>query len=105
MEKQVFVNAAPAPGNGRTALQAASEGGHIAVVERLLEKGADVNAAPGYYGIIALQIASRGGQCEIAERLRKAGATKLGVVTSLSPPTTIVVQETVAIFESENTPY
>ena len=30
---------------GRTALQAAAEGGHLDVVERLLQKKADVNAA------------------------------------------------------------
>ena len=32
--------------DGRTALQAAAEGGHLAVVERLLQEKADVNAAP-----------------------------------------------------------
>jgi ankyrin repeat protein len=33
-------NAAAAGDNGRTALQAAARGGHNAVVQRLLEKGA-----------------------------------------------------------------
>ena len=35
--------------SGRTALQAAAEGGHLAVVERLLQEKADVNAAPARY--------------------------------------------------------
>jgi ankyrin repeat protein len=34
------VNAAPAMEHGRTALQAALEGGHLAVVERLRQAGA-----------------------------------------------------------------
>ena len=36
--------------NGRTALQAAAEGGHLDVVERLLAAKADVNAAAAYRG-------------------------------------------------------
>src|SRR5437773_8990495 len=42
------VNAEPAGSGGRTALQAASEGGHLEVVERLLASKADVNAGPTY---------------------------------------------------------
>ena len=38
-------NAAAARYGGRTALQAAAGGGHLAVVERLLAAKADVNAA------------------------------------------------------------
>ena len=34
------VNAAAGTGEGRTALRAACEGGHLAVVERLVEAGA-----------------------------------------------------------------
>jgi len=50
LEKGANVNAAPAEEGGRTALQGASEGGHIEVVNRLLEKGANVNAEPAYRG-------------------------------------------------------
>jgi ankyrin repeat protein len=56
---------------GRTALQAAAEGGHLAIVERLLQEKADVNAT-GYYGI-ALQAAAGRGYAAIVERLRQAG--------------------------------
>jgi ankyrin repeat protein len=55
------------------ALQAASQGGHLEIVERLLAAGADVNAAAGNYGgPTALQAASRGGHLEVEERLRKS---------------------------------
>ncbi|KAI6747494.1 hypothetical protein HG530_015874 [Fusarium avenaceum] len=59
------------------ALQAASGGGHIDVVERLLEAGANVNAAAaefGYGGRTALQAASEGGYIQVIERLLEAGA-------------------------------
>ncbi|EXL40290.1 hypothetical protein FOCG_17178, partial [Fusarium oxysporum f. sp. radicis-lycopersici 26381] len=60
---------------GRTALQAASEGGHIQVVERLLEAGANVNAAAAArYGRTALQAASAGGHIQVVKRLLNAGA-------------------------------
>jgi ankyrin repeat protein len=55
------VNAAAAAGvYGRTALQAAAEGGHLEVVERLLTANANVNAAAaaGVYGRTALQAAA-----------------------------------------------
>ncbi|RBA12849.1 hypothetical protein FPRO05_14071 [Fusarium proliferatum] len=57
------------------ALQVASEGGHIQIVERLLEAGAHVNAAvAGYGGRTALQAASAGGHIQVVERLLEAGA-------------------------------
>ncbi|KAK3373896.1 hypothetical protein B0T24DRAFT_529350, partial [Lasiosphaeria ovina] len=57
------------------ALQPASEGGHLAVVERLLVAGADVNAGPARYsGRTALQAASEGGHLAVVERLLVAGA-------------------------------
>ncbi|KAJ0135112.1 Glutathione S-transferase psoE [Fusarium oxysporum f. sp. albedinis] len=69
------VNAAAAAEEGRTALQAASEGGHIQVVERLLEAGANVNAAAAAEeGRTALQAASAGGHIQVVERLLNAGA-------------------------------
>ncbi|RKL08725.1 hypothetical protein BFJ70_g16753 [Fusarium oxysporum] len=56
------------------ALQAASEGGHIQVVERLLDAGANVNAAAADRGRTALQAASEGGHIQVVKRLLSAGA-------------------------------
>ena len=57
------------------ALQAASEGGHLDVVERLLSAKADVNAAAaGSVGRTALQAASEGGHLDVVERLLSAKA-------------------------------
>jgi DNA-binding transcriptional regulator GbsR (MarR family) len=57
------------------AFQAASEGGHFQVVERLLEAGADVNAAAARSGgRTALQAASGRGHIQVIERLLEAGA-------------------------------
>ncbi|KAI3573042.1 ankyrin repeat protein [Fusarium oxysporum f. sp. albedinis] len=62
-------------GYGRTALQAASAGSHIQIVERLLVAGADVNvAAAAEEGRTALQAASAGGHIQVVERLLEAGA-------------------------------
>jgi hypothetical protein len=56
-------------------LQAASGGGHLEVVERLLAAKANVNApAPEYGGRTALQAASEGGHLEVVERLLAAKA-------------------------------
>ena len=61
--------------DGRMALQAAVEGGHLAVVERLLQQKADVNAAAAKSdGRTALQAAAEGGHLVVVERLRVAGA-------------------------------
>ncbi|KAH9231410.1 hypothetical protein K456DRAFT_1739761 [Colletotrichum gloeosporioides 23] len=54
------------------ALQAASEGGHIEVVDRLLSAGANVNTYSNRR--TALQAASGGGHIEVVERLLSAGA-------------------------------
>ncbi|KAM0540542.1 hypothetical protein ACHAO7_011094 [Fusarium culmorum] len=57
------------------AFQAASAGGHIQVVERLLEAGANVDAAAAKYGgRTALQAASEGGYIQVVERLLETGA-------------------------------
>ncbi|KAL5585649.1 hypothetical protein FOVSG1_013341 [Fusarium oxysporum f. sp. vasinfectum] len=58
------------------ALQAASDGGHIQVVDRLLDAGADVNAAAAakYGGRTALQAASAGGHIQVVDQLLEAGA-------------------------------
>ena len=63
--------------NGRTALQAASGGGHEIIVRQLLEKGADMNAPGSYpYARIALQAALEGGHETIAKLLRDHSARR-----------------------------
>lgn len=60
---------------GRTALQAAAEGGHVAVVKTLLKSGANVNARPGVCGgRTALQAAAGGGHQVVLEMLLSEGA-------------------------------
>ncbi|KFA80920.1 hypothetical protein S40288_09748 [Stachybotrys chartarum IBT 40288] len=54
------------------ALQAASGGGHLQVVERLLTAGADVNAAAEWDIRTALQAASEAGHLRLVERLLAA---------------------------------
>ncbi|KAK6364055.1 hypothetical protein LTS17_012539 [Exophiala oligosperma] len=60
-----------------TPLQAAAEGGHLEVVDRLLtaKANANVNAAPSEeYGRTALQAAAEGGHLEVVDRLLTAKA-------------------------------
>ena len=64
------VNAAPDEWDGRTPLQAASEGGPLEVVQLLLEQNADVNAAPAEWdGRTALQAASGRDHLEVVRLL------------------------------------
>ena len=72
LDAKADVNAAAAAGySGRTALQAAAEGGHLEVVQRLLDAKADVNAAAaGNGGRTALQAAAEGGHLEITALLK-----------------------------------
>lgn len=61
--------------NGRTALQAASERGHLNIVKLLLDRGAEVNAPPSpVAGRTALQAAARGGFGAIVHLLLSLGA-------------------------------
>lgn len=61
--------------DGLTPLMIAVEAGHIQIVLELLNKGADVNARIGFYGITALTLASRhGSDSEIVQLLIQAGA-------------------------------
>ena len=74
MDAGANVNAAAsAEYNGRTALQAAAAGGHLNVVERLLQSKADVDVT-STSGLTALQAAAGGGHLDVVERLRTAGA-------------------------------
>lgn len=68
---------------GRTALQSAIAGGHVAVVRLLLEKDADVNAGEGWKPVA---MADDMGLAEIAAALRSAGATASEDSTA-QPPT------------------
>ncbi|RYP24628.1 hypothetical protein DL767_008572 [Monosporascus sp. MG133] len=55
--------------------QAASEGGHLEVIERLLAAGAHINAEPAKDGgRTAFQAASAGGHLEVVKRLLAVGA-------------------------------
>jgi ankyrin repeat protein len=58
----------------KTALEGATENGHLEVVNKLLETGADVNTAAEHKGNTALQAASKRGQLEMVSRLLDAGA-------------------------------
>ncbi|KAJ6437372.1 restless-like transposase [Purpureocillium lavendulum] len=61
--------------NGRTALQAAAERGHMPLVRRLLALGADVNAPPSpSAGFTALQAAAGNGFVPIVKLLLQHGA-------------------------------
>ncbi len=61
--------------NGRTAIQAAAERGHISIVKKLLALGADVNARPSpSHGRTALQAASENGFADIGRLLLARGA-------------------------------
>jgi hypothetical protein len=71
LEKGAEVNAQG--GYFGNALQAASYGGHEAIVKVLLEKGAEVNAQGGEFGN-ALQAASFGGHEAIVKVLLEKGA-------------------------------
>lgn len=69
--------AQPARYQGRTPIQAAAEGGHEAVVQLLLDLGADINAGPSPSGgLTALQAACRDGDAHLAlvQRLLAQGA-------------------------------
>ncbi|KAI5844239.1 hypothetical protein BZA05DRAFT_409495 [Tricharina praecox] len=69
------MNSAPAEWSGRTALQAASGGGHLAVVDRLLENRVGFKAPPARFnGRTALQAASAGGHLAVVDRLLDRGA-------------------------------
>ena len=58
---------------GRTALQLAAEAGHIAIVQTLIDAGADIGQADGD-GLNAWLLAARGGHGEVMAGLLDAGA-------------------------------
>jgi serine/threonine-protein phosphatase 6 regulatory ankyrin repeat subunit B len=59
--------------NGETALILAIENGHIAVADRLMAAGGDVNAKRGY-GVTALMVAIEKGYVAVVDRLIARGA-------------------------------
>ncbi len=61
-------------GEDHTALGLAAESGNVGLVERLLDKGVDVNAK-GFQSARPLHYAAKSGHCEIIELLIKRGAT------------------------------
>jgi ankyrin repeat protein len=71
IEKGADVNAPASEDGGRTALQAAADGGHTDLVKMLIEeKGADTNApASEYGGRTALQAAAGGGHTGLVKML------------------------------------
>jgi ankyrin repeat protein len=67
----------PSEGEIVQALVRACSLGHLAVVERLLQEKADVNAgAANYEGMTALQAAAGGGHNRVEEYLLQAGAKR-----------------------------
>ena len=69
------INGPPAFLRGRTALQAASENGHDAVVAQLLREGADPNGpVADIQGIRALEAAAKNGHLAVVRRLLDKGA-------------------------------
>jgi ankyrin repeat protein len=59
--------------HGQTALMLAALGGHLAVVELLIERGANLDIT-AKYGLSALMLAIVNGHEKVAERLIAAGA-------------------------------
>lgn len=59
---------------GQTALYFAAEEGHLEVVRRLVERGANVNVQDSFFGASALGMALNGGHVELARHLLAHGA-------------------------------
>lgn len=51
VEAGASINVPASKYNGRTALQAASEGAHLAIVKKVLGMEAIANAGPAHYGV------------------------------------------------------
>lgn len=84
LQANAEIDAVAGKNKGRTALQAAAEGGHLAVVERLLQAKAEVNAAAASrYGRTALQAAADNDHLNIVKRLRLLESWRITVRSSL----------------------
>ena len=75
---------------GRTPLDFASNRGHVAVMERLLEEGARIEAADKF-GVTALMAACRMGNLESAKCLLRRGADILARSKWYSTPRCFLV--------------
>ena len=71
-------------GHYSNALRVASINGHEAIVELLLEYGAEVNEKPGP-NLTALQIGRSNGHEGVVELLLRNGARDLSIANSLRP--------------------
>jgi ankyrin repeat protein len=74
LEAGANINVPASKYNGRTALQAASEGGHLDIVKKLLGMGVIVNANPAHYGGRTALQAAANGHAQVVRYLLRMGA-------------------------------
>ncbi|MDQ3068294.1 MAG: ankyrin repeat domain-containing protein, partial [Acidobacteriota bacterium] len=67
----------------QTALMFAAEKGHLAIVELLVSKGANVNQKDSFYGMTPIGTALQGGHADVARVLVEKGSDNANAVLSL----------------------